>query len=148
MVNFTSIQISKELRDKIAELGGKDDTFEQILWRLYTFRKLNEKYSKKDTELLDKKIQQEWENKVWGKDKTKMGLIKDKINKELKKRYGYLISTKTNLVIFVLFIGVLCLINWVFVLLMFSVILFSYTFLLGIDTILDIGKAETKRGKW
>jgi hypothetical protein len=76
-----------------------------------------------------------------------MGLIKDKINKELKKRYGYLISTKTNLVIFVLFIGVLCLINWVFVLLMFSVILFSYTFLLGIDTILDIGKAETKRGK-
>ena len=77
-----------------------------------------------------------------------MGLIKDKINKELKKRYGYLISTKTNLVIFVLFIGVLCLINWVFVLLMFSVILFSYTFLLGIDTILDIGKAETKRGKW
>ena len=77
-----------------------------------------------------------------------MGLIKDKINKELKKRYGYLISTKTNLVIFVLFIGVLCLINWVFVLLMFSVILFRYTFLLGIDTILDIGKAETKRGKW
>jgi len=64
MVNFTSIQISKELRDKIAELGGKNDTFEQILWRLYTFRKLNEKYSKKDTELLDKKIQQEWENKV------------------------------------------------------------------------------------
>ncbi len=64
MVNFTSIQISKELRDKIAELGGKDDTFEQILWRLYTFRKLNEQYAKKETEKLDKKIKQEWEGKV------------------------------------------------------------------------------------
>lgn len=30
----TTIMISKKLRDKIAELGSKDDTFEDILERL------------------------------------------------------------------------------------------------------------------
>lgn len=32
--NITTIQISKELRDELAKLGSKDDTFEIIIRKL------------------------------------------------------------------------------------------------------------------
>jgi len=31
---YTTIRVSKELRDALAKLGNKDDEFEDIIWRL------------------------------------------------------------------------------------------------------------------
>jgi len=30
----TSLRVSRRLRDELARLGSKDDSFEEILWRL------------------------------------------------------------------------------------------------------------------
>lgn len=42
----TSIRISKKLRNKVADLGSKDDSFETIIERLHDFYKRYERVVK------------------------------------------------------------------------------------------------------
>jgi len=61
MVIFTTIKITKEVRDDLAKLGAKDDTFNTIIRRLIAFHKLTPKKEVRDGYA---KINKKWEGKV------------------------------------------------------------------------------------
>ena len=48
MNRITSLRVSRETRNRLAEMGGKDDTFDQIIRRLIDFYKKNRRRSRED----------------------------------------------------------------------------------------------------
>jgi hypothetical protein len=43
MGEITTVKLSKKTRDRLAELGSKGETYEDIIWRLIEFYKKNSK---------------------------------------------------------------------------------------------------------
>jgi len=47
MNRITSLRVTRETRDRLAEIGGKDDSFDEIIGRLLDFYKRNNKSLKR-----------------------------------------------------------------------------------------------------